>query len=92
MRMISGLIRIITGLAIMAMAVHIYLTNRIQLDGTDPVTVVIFGQEITATPSQIIIGLITAAAVGGMIELLGIFTLVSKPKPKSDKPQPTVHQ
>jgi hypothetical protein len=86
MRKISGLIRIVTGLAIMALAVHIYLDHRIQLEGTDPVTVVILGQEITATPSQIIIGLIAAAAVGGMIELLGIFTLVSKPKPKSDLP------
>ncbi len=86
MRIISGLIRIITGLAIMAMAVNIYLANRIQLEGTDPVTVLILGQEITATPTQIIIGLITAAAIGGMIELLGIFTLVSKPKPKPDPP------
>lgn len=85
MRKISGLIRIITGLAIMAMAMHIYLSNRIQLEGTDPVTVVMLGQEITATPSQIIIGLIAAAAVGGMIELLGIFTLVSRPKPKPDQ-------
>ncbi len=89
MRIISGLIRIITGLAIMAMAAHIYLANRIPLEGTDPVTVVILGQEITATPSQIIIGLITAAAVGGMIELLGIFTLVRKPKPASVQPPVT---
>ena len=86
MRIISGLIRIITGLAIMAMAVHLYLANRIQLEGTDPVTVVILGQEITATPTQIIIGLITAAAIGGMIELLGIFTLVQKTKPKPEQP------
>jgi hypothetical protein len=88
MRIISGLIRIITGLAIMAMALQVYLSNQAQLSGTDPVTVVIVGQEITATPSQIIIGLITAAAIGGMIELLGIFTLVRKPKPPVDQQNP----
>jgi hypothetical protein len=80
MRIVSGLIRIITGLAVMAMAAHVYLANRVPLEGSDPVTVVIVGQEITATPTQIIIGLITTAAIGGMIELLGIFTLVHKPK------------
>lgn len=80
MRIISGLIRMITGLAIIAMAVYVYLANQAQLEGTDPVTVVIVGQEITATPQQIITGLIIAGAVGGLIELLGIFTLVRKPK------------
>lgn len=87
MRILSGLIRIITGLAIMAMTLYVYLGNQTQLEGTDPVTMVIVGQEITATPTQIIIGLITAAAVGGLIELLGIFTLVRKPKPpKAEQP------
>ena len=86
MRIISGLIRIITGLAIMAMALQIYLSNQAQLSGTDPVTVVIIGQEITAQPQQIIIGLITAAAIGGMIELLGILTLVRKTKPPTEQP------
>lgn len=81
MRILSGLIRMITGLAIMGMALHVYLANQAQLEGSDPVTVVIVGQEITATPQQLIIGLITVAAIGGMIELLGIFTLVRKPKP-----------
>jgi multisubunit Na+/H+ antiporter MnhB subunit len=84
MRIISGLIRIVTGLAIMAMALYVYLGNQAQLEGTDPVTVVIVGQEIVATPTQIIIGLIVAAAIGGMIELLGIFTLVRKPKPPAE--------
>lgn len=86
MRIISGLIRMITGLAIMAMAVHIYLSHQTLLQGEDPVTVVIVGHEITATPSAIIIGLITAAAIGGLIELLGIFTLVHKPKQKAEPP------
>ncbi|HEX3133982.1 MAG TPA: hypothetical protein VHX44_10430 [Planctomycetota bacterium] len=86
MRVISGLIRIITGLAIMAMALHVYLSNQTQLSGTDPVTVVIIGQEITAAPQQIIIGLVTTAAIGGMIELLGIFTLVRKAKPPAEQP------
>jgi len=81
MRIISGLIRLITGLAIMAMAAQVYLTYQAQLSGSDPVTVVIVGQEITATPAQLIIGLIVAAAIGGMIELLGIYTLVHKPTP-----------
>lgn len=88
MRIISGLIRMITGLAIMAMAVHVYLSNQQMLHGDDPVTVVIVGQEITAAPTQIIIGLITAGAIGGLIELLGIFTLVRKPKPKTESQQP----
>lgn len=90
MRIISGLIRIITGLAIMAMALYVYLANQAQLEGTDPVTVIILGQEITAPPQQIIIGLITAAAVGGLIELLGIFTLVRKPKPAAKPAQAPV--
>lgn len=88
MRILSGLIRIITGLAIMAMAVHVYLAHQTQLEGSDPVTVVIVGQEITATPTQIIIGLITAAAIGGVIELLGIFTLVRRAKPPAENPDP----
>lgn len=88
MRIISGLIRIITGLAIMAMALYVYLANQAQLEGTDPVTVIILGQEITAPPQQIIIGLIFVAAIGGLIELLGIFTLVRKPKPPAEQ-QPT---
>jgi hypothetical protein len=87
MRIISGLIRMITGLAIMAMAVYVYLANQTQLEGVDPVTVVIVGQEITATPPQIIIGLIIAGAVGGLIELLGIFTLVRKPRPAAEPAQ-----
>ncbi len=87
MRIISGLIRMITGLAIMAMALHVYLSNQSLLTGEDPVTVVIVGQELTATPTQLIIGLITAAAIGGLIELLGIFTLVRKP-PVAAQPQP----
>ncbi len=88
MRIISGLIRMITGLAIMAMTLYVYLGNQAQLEGTDPVTVVIVGQELTATPTQIIIGLITAAAVGGMIELLGIFTLVRKAKAPAEPVKP----
>ena len=89
MRIVSGLIRMITGLAIMAMAVHVYLSHQDQLQGSDPVTVVIVGQELTATPQQIIIGLIVAAAIGGLIELLGIFTLVRKPIPKAQQPPTT---
>lgn len=85
MRILSGLIRMITGLAIMGMALYVYLTNQAQLEGSDPVTVVIIGQEFTAAPQQIIIGLITAAAIGGMIELLGIFTLVRKSTPPQDQ-------
>jgi multisubunit Na+/H+ antiporter MnhB subunit len=88
MRIVSGLIRVITGLAIMAMALYVYLGNQAQLEGTDPVTVVIVGQELTATPTQILIGLIAAAAVGGMIELLGIFTLVRKPPANAAQQQP----
>lgn len=84
MRIISGFIRIITGLAIMGMAIYIYITNHEALEGTKEVTVMIIGQELVATPQHIIIGLITAAAIGGLIELLGIFTLVRKPKPASD--------
>lgn len=86
MRILSGLIRIITGLAIMGMAVHVYLVHQESLQGSDPVTVMIVGQEITATPQHLIIGLITAAAIGGLIELLGIFTLVRKPKPTPTTP------
>ena len=86
MRVISGLIRILTGLAIMAMAAYVYLAHHESLQGTDPVTVVIAGQEITAAPQHIIIGLITAAAIGGLIELLGIFTLVRKPLPPPTPP------
>jgi hypothetical protein len=84
MRILSGLIRMITGLAIMGMAVYVYITNQEALEGTKEVSVVIIGQELVATPQHIIIGLITAAAIGGLIELLGIFTLVRKPKPASD--------
>ena len=84
MRIISGFISIITGLAIMGMAIYIYITNHEALEGTKEVTVMIIGQELVATPQHIIIGLITAAAIGGLIELLGIFTLVRKPKPASD--------
>jgi hypothetical protein len=86
MRVISGLIRIITGLAIMGMAGYIYLANQQALEGTREVTVVIAGQEVTAMPQTIIIGLIAAAAVGGLIELLGIFTLVRKPRPATPPP------
>jgi hypothetical protein len=88
MRVISGLIRIITGLAIMGMAAYVYLTNQEALEGTKEVTVIIFGQELVATPPHLIIGLITAAAIGGLIELLGIFTLVRKPKSASAPSKP----
>jgi hypothetical protein len=88
MRIVSGLIRILAGLAIMAMAVYVYLSNQAQLEGTGPVTVVIAGQELTATPTQLIIGLIIAAVIGGLIELLGIFTLVRKPAPKTNPTPP----
>lgn len=86
MRIVSGLIRVVTGLAIMALALHVYLEHQAQLQGDEPVTVVIIGQELTAAPTHIIIGLITAAAIGGMIELLGILTLVHKPKPAPTNP------
>ena len=88
MRIIFGLIRMITGLAIMGTAVYVYLTNHEALEGTKEVTVVIFGQEIVATPQHLIFGLITAAAIGGLIELFGIFTLVRKPKPASAPSKP----
>ena len=39
--------RMITGLAIMAMAVHIYLSHQTLLQGEDPVTVVIVEQDVT---------------------------------------------
>ena len=74
----------ITGLAIMGMAAYVYLMNQEALEGTKEVAVMILGQELVATPQHIIIGLITAAAIGGLIELLGILTLVRKPKPASD--------
>ena len=88
MRTLSGLIRVITGLAIMAMALHVYLTHHTLMEGADNVTVLILGQEITTTPTRLVIGLVTAAAIGGMIELLGILTLVTKPKPKPPAPAP----
>ena len=88
MRIISGLIRIITGIAIMVMAAYVFITNQEALEGTKEVTIVIIGQELVATPQHIIIGLITTAAIGGLIELLGIFTLVRKPKPASAPSKP----
>jgi hypothetical protein len=88
MRIISGLIRMITGLAIMGMAGYVFMMNQEALEGTKEVTVVILGQDLVATPQHIIIGLITAAAIGGLIELLGILTLVRKPKPASNLSKP----
>lgn len=81
MRIISGIIRIVTGLVIMGMALFVYITNQEQLAGTNEVTVGIFGQAITAMPNQVIIGLWFAGAIGLMIEMLGMWTLLRKPKP-----------
>jgi hypothetical protein len=81
MRLISGLIRIVTGVVIMGMAMFLYLSNQEQLTGTKEVSVSLFGIEITAMPQEIILGLCFAGAVGIMIELLGVWTLIRKPKP-----------
>ena len=80
MRMLSGYIRIITGTGIMMIAAMIYLMNREKLVGSDPIDVTFFGITFNATPQQVIIGLIFAGVVGAMIELLGIFTILRKPK------------
>ncbi len=80
MRIISGLIRIITGLAVMGMAGFIYISNQEQLSGTKEVTVSIMGHEMTALPNHIIIGLCFAGAAGLVIELLGVWTLIRKPQ------------
>jgi hypothetical protein len=86
MRIISGLIRIITGLAIMGFAGFIYFTNQEQLSGSKETTVSIFGQSITTTPENIIIGLGVAGVIGLLIEMLGVWTLVRKPSAPSSAP------
>jgi hypothetical protein len=80
MRIISGLIRVFTGLAIIGMAMFIYISHQGQLVGSKEITISILGREITALPYQIIIGLCFAGAVGLVIELLGVWTLVRKPQ------------
>jgi hypothetical protein len=79
MRIISGLIRVVTGLAVMGMALFVYLSNLEQLSGSKEVTLSIMGLEITALPQQIIIGLCFAGAAGLVIEFLGVWTLARKP-------------
>jgi hypothetical protein len=79
MRIISGLIRIITGLAIMGFSAFIYTTNQTALSGTKETTVSIFGQSITTAPENILIGLGVAGVIGLLIEMLGIWTLIKKP-------------
>jgi len=79
MQILSGLIRIVTGLAVMGMAIFVYLSNQEQLSGTKEVTLSILGLEITALPQQIIIGLCFAGVAGLVIELLGVWTLMRKP-------------
>lgn len=84
MRIVSGFIRIITGLGIMVTAIMVYISNREQLTGSEPVDVTIFGVAFNATPTQVIISLVVAGILGALIETLGVFTLLRKPKAKSE--------
>ncbi len=81
MRLVSGSIRIVTGLAIIGMSMYTYISNKEALSGTSDVTVFIFGQAITAAPQNIFIGICLAGLVGVMIELLGVWTILRKAKP-----------
>lgn len=81
MRFLSGLIRIVAGLGIMGMALFVYVANQDKLTGDTEVTMVIVGQQITAMPQQIIIAQVVMAAIGALIVVLGVVTLVRKPRP-----------
>ena len=81
MRIISGIIRILAGLGIMGMALFVYVANQDKLTGDNEVTMEIVGQQITALPEQIIIAQIVMAVIGALIAVVGVVTLVRKPKP-----------
>lgn len=88
MRFISGLIRIVAGLGVMGMALFVYVSNQEQLTGDSAVTMEIVGQQITAMPQQIIIAQIVMAVIGALIAVLGVVTLVRKPKPAATPSEP----
>ena len=88
MRIISGIIRILAGLGIMGMTLFVYVANQDQLAGDSQVTLTIVGQEITAMPQQLVLAQIVLAVIGALIVLLGIVTLVRKPKPAAVPPAP----
>lgn len=81
MRIVSGLLRIVAGLGVMVMALYVHLANRAQMEGRDEVTVTMAGLELAATPWQMHLAVITAAAIGALIVGLGVVTLVRRPPP-----------
>ena len=92
MRILSGLIRILAGLGIMGMALFVYVANQDKLTGDAEVTMEIAGQQITALPEQIIIAQIVMAVIGALIAVLGVVTLVRKPKPAAQPQTPAQPQ
>lgn len=79
MRYISGLLRIVLGLGVMAFAGYIYLVHHGELSGDKLTTVSLLGQEIVAEPEAILIGIGAAGLIGLVMSLAGIVTLLRKP-------------
>jgi hypothetical protein len=79
MRFISGLLRMVLGLGVMGFAAYTYFLHHVALSGDQTVQLTLVGQEISAEPQAIIVGIGAAGLIGLLLFLFGMVTLFRKP-------------
>jgi hypothetical protein len=80
MKYISGILRIVTGLAVVGMAIFVYTTNKNTLDLGGDQRLVLFGKQINASPNVVMIVICILGLVGFLVAILGLVTMLKKNK------------
>jgi hypothetical protein len=79
MRMVSALLRMLFGIAVMSTAWFVYSVHQSALGGAKPITVELFGNQFVAEPKMLAVGIGGAGFIGLILFLAGIYTALRKP-------------
>lgn len=87
MKYLSGIIRIILGCVVIGVAGYVYLANGSQMSADKPVAIEVLGQRIETTTGNVAVGIVACGAVGLLIIVFGIATMLRKtPAQAATKP------
>ncbi|MBA2479217.1 MAG: hypothetical protein H0V44_01040 [Planctomycetes bacterium] len=75
MRLLSGIIRIVSGVIVMALAAYVHLTAQDEIaDGKTKAF--LFGHEVDLPPEMLLNVVLAVGAIGALVVVYGVVTLV----------------
>ncbi|MBA3937596.1 MAG: hypothetical protein H0X38_09045 [Planctomycetes bacterium] len=87
MNILSGLLRLLAGSAVLAMAGWVWSTNHARLiERGGQGTLDLFGQEIPLTSDTLLVAVGLAGALGLLLVILGLITCFRRPVPAVQPP------